>query len=282
MEFPMNQGLNRIFRMLLVSVPLVSIHCATPLTTQHPLREEPVSYLVLDYEYHGSDQIVPREGCSIRFYNITLGEPFEVPLRPQGQPLIVRAAPGNYTADRLYCRLTSQWKLERLFPRGLVVEADKYNFAGKVHLMFSASDLETIRLANRAETMQSLAFVKQQLDSPQRALLVSAFTGKSLDVAPADLGAGEQGFRLSLKGSAMDLDPLTQQLETCRANAVKMDPLMVGHLAIKAQYENGRLTNLENESATHAFSPVFENCVEDSVRRLRTTKKSKVKLSVIF
>ncbi len=248
----------------------------TPITSTGPK-----TYLMFDYRIEGSDQPIPKEGCKLYLMNQTLNEEQSVLISRENKTVLAELPPGRYKAEKLNCRLTKNWQLKNVFAQGFNVDNGRINYAGILILNFSNEDLESIRLGDRKDNLETLKNILSDLSSEEQSRLVSAYTSKTIT---SEMLEREKAGGIVLKAKGLKIEkllPLNEELKKCNQQALKFDPVLIGELSIKAHYQNGQLKNIQNLSS-HALPGSFESCVQDNLKKFNAHANSDFELQMTF
>lgn len=246
--------------------------------------EEAGSGILLAFDFIGDEEVIKGSGCRLRFEDRQTRQAGLMHLKPEASAGFVSLPPGIYHPVRLGCGLNAVWSLDEVYSEGIRVEDDKVSYLGKLGFEFKGRELETIRKAPRAESIQAFVNSHNELGFPTRTRFISAFTGREID-ASATTSPGGDSFDVFAKGmpdASRALLPLLNELKVCGAEAGKKDPLRFGRLIYVASYRSGRFNALKEKQEENAFSDEFRGCVERALSRYRPNVLEEVEVRVTY
>ena len=192
---------------------------------------------------------------------------------------------GSYSAGRFGCGIGRVWDLTGTFKDGFKIEEGSLSYLGKIIFEFDGSELDTIRIAPRAES--AAAFIDAvQADADVKAWpAISGFTGKSITEGMVQVGESRDGFDVfatAKTNPVATLEPLTASLYSCAKEEGLSDPLRFGRLEYLAVYKQGRFAEMKDRKEANGFSDRLRSCVERGMMAFHPDKSSDVEVRVRY
>jgi len=276
----------RIFLLMLCA--LTSACSTVEVMTLNELGEESdKTTFLLAYDLVGSSNAQNKGQCSIQLTNQNTQQHYQLALNAGKKALEFEVPEGVYQIQSMFCDGGAKWELNNFGTKSISAFDGKANFLG--HFVFRLSYHDKIHelsmnRGNREDTRAALLAFARTRSSNWKARVVSSYRGLL-----GTRGANGQGWDLKylesdanykrgsishVVGKPVHLNPM--DFMSCEKSEFNLNPVPLGMLSYKLDFENNRLIKSEKIADKHTFTDAYVKCVEDAIKKFEPGTPGKV------